>query len=78
MVSLNATHTWYNAVSTASCERSFSKLKLILSYLRVAIGKDRLDNLALLSVERDTLEMLNFDDIIDQFATVKARRINLL
>jgi len=43
----------------------------MLSYLRVAIGKDRLDNLALLSIERDTLEMLNFYDIIDQFATVK-------
>ena len=66
------------AVSIASCERSFSKLKLILSYLRASMGQDRLDNLALLSMERETFEKLNFDDIIDQFATVKARRINLL
>ncbi|KAH3773132.1 hypothetical protein DPMN_174486 [Dreissena polymorpha] len=30
------------AVSIASCERSFSKLKLILSYLRASMGQDRL------------------------------------
>ena len=30
------------AVSIASCERSFSKLKLILSYLRASMGQGRL------------------------------------
>jgi hypothetical protein len=44
------------AVSIASCERSFSKLKLILSHLRASMGQDRLSDLALLSVERETLE----------------------
>ena len=43
-------------VSIASCERSFSKLKLILSYSRASMGQDRLSDLALLSVERETLE----------------------
>ena len=43
-------------VSIASCERSFSKLKLILSYARASMGQDRLSDLALLSVERKTLE----------------------
>ena len=33
-------------------ERSFSKLKLILSYLRSSMGQDRFSNLALLSIER--------------------------
>ncbi|CAM1308417.1 Uncharacterised protein r2_g1833 [Pycnogonum litorale] len=66
------------AVSIASCERSFSKLKLILSYLRASMGQDRLSDLALLSVERETLETTDFDDVIDQFATVKSRKINLL
>jgi len=65
-------------VSIASCERSFSKLKLILSYTRVSMGQDRLSDLALLSVERETLEKTDFDDVIDQFATVKSRKINLL
>jgi hypothetical protein len=41
------------AVSIASCERSFSKLKLILSYLRTTMGQQRLVDLALLSIERE-------------------------
>ncbi len=44
------------AVSIASCERSFSKLKLILSYLRASMGQGRLCDLALLSVEREETE----------------------
>ena len=66
------------AVSIASCERSFSKLKLILSHLRASMGQDRLSDLALLSVERETLEKTYFDCVIDQFVTVKSRKINLL
>ena len=65
-------------VSIASCERSFIKLKLILSYSRASIGQDRLSDPALLSVERETLEKTDLDDVIDQFATVKSRKINLL
>ena len=63
------------AVSIASCERSFSKLNLILSYLRSSMGQQRLDDLAQLSIERETLELIDFDDIIDRFAAAKARKI---
>lgn len=59
------------AVSIASCERSFSKLKLILSYLRASMGQQRLCDLALLSVEREETEQTNFNEIIDQFASGK-------
>ena len=52
-------------VSIASCEWSFSKLKLILSYSRASMGQDRLSDLALLSVERETLEKTDVDDVID-------------
>ena len=65
------------AVSVATCERSFSKLKIILSYLRASMGQDRLSNLALMSVERETLEKIDFDDVINKFAAAKARKINL-
>ena len=65
------------AVSIASCERSFSKLKLILSYLRASMGQQRLVDLAILSIERETLESTDFDDIIDKFAAAKARKIKL-
>ncbi|KAG8235475.1 hypothetical protein J437_LFUL011866 [Ladona fulva] len=45
---------------------------------RASMGQDRLSDHALLSVERETLETTDFDDVIDQFATVKSRKINLL
>ena len=49
------------AVSIASCERPFSKLKLIQSYLRSSVTQERLCNLALLSIERDETKKTNFD-----------------
>ena len=39
-------------VSIASCERSFSKLKMIKSYLRSTMNDDRLSALSILSIER--------------------------
>ena len=53
------------AVSISSCERSFSKLKLILSYLRASVGQGRLCDFALLSVEREETEKTDFDHIVD-------------
>lgn len=65
------------AVSIASCERSSSKLKLIFSYLRASMGQDRFCDLALLSVEREETEKTDFEHIINQFASVKARKVQL-
>lgn len=65
------------AISIASCERSFSKLKLILSYLRATMGQERLCDLALLSIEKETTEQTNFDNIINLFASEKARKVLL-
>ena len=65
------------AVSIASCERSFSKLKLILSYLRASMGQERLSALAILSTERETLEKIDLDMIVDQFTSAKARKSGL-
>ena len=63
------------ATSIASCERSFSKLKLILSYLR-AMGQERLNALALLSIEKEEFNAVDFEDIIDAFAAAKSRKVN--
>ena len=65
------------AVSIASCERSFSKIKLTLLYLRASTGQDRLCDLALLSVEIEETEKTDFEYTIDQFASVKARKVQL-
>nr|XP_042913678.1 uncharacterized protein LOC122273728 [Parasteatoda tepidariorum] len=63
------------ATSIASCERSFSKLKLILSYLRTTMGQQRLCDLSLLSIEKEELKIFDFEHIINQFASVKARKV---
>ena len=61
-------------VSVASCERSFSKLKLIKTCLRSRMGHNQLTNLAILSNERVRTESLDFDKVIDQFAYTKSRK----
>ncbi|XP_074305277.1 uncharacterized protein LOC141640371 [Silene latifolia] len=61
-------------VTVASAERSFSKLKLIKSYLRSSMSEERLNGLAMLSIEKELLENINVDVIIDDFASQNARR----
>lgn len=64
-------------VSVASCERSFSKLKLIKTYLRSTMSENRLNGLALLSIEKGRMVNIDFDTVIDDFALLKNRRIPL-
>ena len=74
-------HTWVAlriflalSVMVASGERSFSKLKLIKTYLRATTGYDRLNSLAILSIENELAHSLDVSDVIKQFAEKKARR----
>ena len=62
-------------VTVASGERSFSKLKLIKTYLRSTISQERLNNLAMLSVETDITKTLDFKIILKLFANKKSRKI---
>lgn len=55
-------------VSVASAERSFSKLKLIKNYLRSTMRQDRLDGVAMLSIEQEVTKQINFDDIIEELS----------
>jgi hypothetical protein len=41
------------------------------------MGQERLSALAILSIERETLEKIDLDMIVDQFASAKARKIGL-
>ena len=45
-------------VTTATAERSFSKLKLIKNYLTTSMGQERLSDLSLLFIEAETSEKL--------------------
>ena len=64
-------------VTVATAERSFSKLKLIKTYLRSTMSQERLSGLAVLSINHQLAEQISFDDIIDDFASRKARRVKL-
>ena len=57
-------------------EISFSKLKLIKSYLRSTMSQERLSGLAILSIEKEMLEKLEYKILINQFASQKARKID--
>ena len=63
-------------VTIASTERSFSKLKLIKSYLRSTMSQERLSGLAILSIKKKMLEELEYKILISQFASQKARKID--
>jgi hypothetical protein len=65
------------SVSIASCERSFSKLKLILTYLRATMNQNRLNDLAIISIEEKSNDPTNFDELIDTFSSLKARKVLL-
>jgi len=65
-------------VTSVSAERSFSKLKLIKNYLRNSIGQERLSSIALLNIEKQQTNDINIENILDNFANKKARKMNFL
>src|SRR6218665_3339510 len=64
-------------VSNCSGERSFSHLKRIKNAPRSTIAQDRLTNLTLMNIECEIVQALDFQDLVDSFAIVKARRQQL-
>nr|XP_020183071.2 zinc finger MYM-type protein 1-like [Aegilops tauschii subsp. strangulata] len=64
-------------VTVASAERSFSKLKLLKSYLRSTMSQERLNGLATIGLENDILEKINYEDLIEDFISRNTRRMLL-
>uniref|UniRef100_A0A8C6P238 Zinc finger MYM-type protein 1-like n=1 Tax=Nothobranchius furzeri TaxID=105023 RepID=A0A8C6P238_NOTFU len=62
-------------VSTATVERSFSKLKLVITKLRTLCSEERLSELLLLAVEKDVT--VNHGDVIDIFRDMANRKLLL-
>ncbi len=57
-------------VSSAACERSFTCLKLIKTYLRNTMSDKRLSDLGVLHIERERTEAIDIDEFILEFANV--------
>jgi hypothetical protein len=64
-------------VTVASAERSFSKLKLLKSYLRTTMTQERLNGLATIAIENDILELIKYEDTIEDFILKNTRRMML-
>ncbi|XP_064083087.1 uncharacterized protein LOC135199099 [Macrobrachium nipponense] len=54
-------------VTSASCERCFSKMKIVKTFLRNSMTSERLSNTALLSVESKRAESIDLDSFVDEF-----------
>jgi len=52
------------SVSQVNCKRVFSKLKIIKNRLRSSLGNEHLEAF-LLSVEKEILDEIEFDDILE-------------
>lgn len=63
-------------VSSASCERSFSVMRRIKTWLRNSMSNDRFSNLSLLHIERDLANNITSEEVLNIFAQ-KSRRLNL-
>ena len=61
-------------VTVATAERSFSKLKLIKTYLRSSMAQDRLSGMAIISINHQIGSQISYDQVINDFASRKARR----
>ena len=62
-------------VTVASAEKTFSKLKLIKSFLRSTMSQERLSGLAILSIEKNMLEKIDYKSLINNFASKRARKM---
>uniref|UniRef100_A0ACD5VFM8 Uncharacterized protein n=1 Tax=Avena sativa TaxID=4498 RepID=A0ACD5VFM8_AVESA len=59
-------------------ERSFSKLKLLKNYLRSTMSQERLNGLAMFCIEKNMLDNIDLDNVIDDFASKNARKSRFL
>ena len=64
-------------ISSAQAERTFSRLKLIKTYLRSTMSETRLSHLATLYIEREVTATITFDNAIETFARMKKRKTKL-
>lgn len=63
-------------ITNATGERTFSKLKILKNCHRASMTQERLNALAIMATENDVLQNIDFQDILNDFTTVKLRQKN--
>ena len=89
MISIISTHLYYSDTNLLNHvinlflfekERlnglAILKLKLTKSYLRSTMSQERLSELAILSIEKEMLEEVKYKNLISNFASQKAIKID--
>jgi hypothetical protein len=64
-------------VTIASADQSFSKFKLLKSYMRTTMIQQRLNDLATIALESEVLEMIDYEDLIEVFISGNTKRMML-
>lgn len=62
-------------VSSSTCERSFSAMRRINTYLRSTMSQNRFNELGILNIEKDIV--VDVEDILNEFSKTE-RRIKLM
>lgn len=53
-------------------------MKIVKNYLRSTMGQERLNALALISIGREVADDIDFDEVINDFASQKCRKIKIV
>jgi len=68
-------------VTSVECERSFSVLKRLKSWLRTTMGQARLSALSIIQIHCDIANKLNLNKIVDVFAAegpIEGRKVDFV
>lgn len=58
-------------ISSSTCERSFSAMRRIKTWLRTSMLQERFNNTSMLYIEKNLTKCINTDTVIDIFAKKK-------
>ena len=64
-------------ITNCSAERAFSKMAIVNNDLRSSMLNDCFNTLCLMTIERTLLKNINVQDVLIDFAKVKARKVSI-
>ena len=63
-------------ITSCTCERSASSVRLLKTYLRSTMSQERLNGLVTIYTHKDI--KINIDEVIEKFARKNKRKLNML